>query len=440
MGAPVRNRFAVAFGAAVVMVVAAACGRTGILAEEVDLGSPDSAGDQPVGSDSGASDPTEAGVDEQVADANPTDADTHPHDASVDARTDANDARYADDARTDASDGRYANDASADAGDARPDASDAGYLVDAKDGGAVDGDAKSDAPADAFGEPCAVTKVYVDAIRGNDASDGSVAMPYKTITKAIMVAAGNTCIATIFVSSGTYDVVNGEVFPLRIPPNVALIGDEANKGLPDGGSVFIVGFGNAQPLLRATVYPSSGATIAGFEITAPLASPDPGTGYRDEVLLFAPTTGVTVRNNTIVGSDTQIINGTVGIYNRGSTDNVIVGNIVKGNTIGIYNGAGASSKVESNVVTGNWYGVEADALGADLGGGAFAGAGLNSFACNEQNLWLTAEGQPASNNYWDHVPPTVVRGVEGHADIYMAAFVVTGPITTGAMLAATNCP
>jgi parallel beta-helix repeat protein len=409
------------------MVVAAACGaRSGLLGEE-DVGSPDAGGDQSVASDTGADIPTEAGSDTRITEANPTYADSHPHEASVDARTDA-------------SDGRYAIDASADAGDARTDASDTGYAIDANDVGAVDGDAGArDGPADARSEPCAVTQVYVDAVHGDDSSDGSAATPYKTITKAIMVAAGDTCIATIFVSRGTYDVVNGEVFPLRIPPNVALIGDEADKGLSDGGSVFILGFGVVKPLFRATVFPSSGATIAGFEITAPLAYPDPGSGYRHEVLLFEPTTGVTVRNNTIVGSDTNLQTGTVGIYARGSTDNVIVGNVVKGNTIGLFNGEGASSKVESNVVTGNLFGVETDALGADLGGGAFASVGLNTFACNEQNLWTTAMGQPAANDYWDHVPPTILR-TEGHADIFMASFVMTPPTTTGAMLATSNCP
>src|SRR4051794_17309999 len=231
------------------MAVAAACGgRSGLLETEVDFGSQDAAGDRSVGSDTGADAPTEPGRDARSADVSPTDADTNSNEASADARTDADDARYPDDARTDASDARYAEDAgmdasdaryaidaSADAGDARMDATDAGYATDAKDGGAVDGDAGArDGPADALTEPCAVTEVYVDAIHGGDSADGSAATPYKTITNAIIVAAADTCIATIFVSPGTYDVVNGEVFPLRIPPNVSLIGDEANKGLRDG--------------------------------------------------------------------------------------------------------------------------------------------------------------------------------------------------------------
>jgi parallel beta-helix repeat protein len=426
-------RLALAFGAALMMVIAAACGRTDPL-DEVDFGSPDTAGDPSVGSDPGADIPDETGSDASIADASATDADAHAREASVDA---ANDARNANDARTTAGDARYTIDASA---DARTDASDAVYAIDAKDGGPADDAGARDGPADTRTEPCAVTQVYVDAVHGVDSSNGSAATPYKTITKAIMVAGGDSCVDTIFVSQGTYDVVNGEVFPLRIPPNVSLIGDEANKGMSDGGAVFILGFGAVAPFFRATLLPDSGATIAGFEITAPLAAPDLGNGYRYEVLLLGPTTGVTVRNNTIVGSDTEIISGTVGISVRGSTDNVIVGNVIKGNTVGLYNGGAASQKVESNVVTGNYYGVETDALGADLGGGALGSAGLNTLACNEQNLWTTAPGQPALNDYWDHVPPTIVRGMEGHADIYMATFVMTSPITTGAMLATVNCP
>ena len=75
-----------------------------------------------------------------------------------------------------------------------------------------------------------------------------------------------------------------------------------------------------------------------------------------------------------------------------------------------------------------------------MGGGAFASVGLNTFSCNEQNLWTTASGVSAANNYWDHVPPTVIHG-EGHADIFTPAFwVLTLPTTTGAMLATPNCP
>jgi parallel beta-helix repeat protein len=428
------------------MVIAAACGRTDPL-DEVDPGSPDTVDDPSVGSDTDGDLPTEPGSDEAGTDArmpgvNPTDA--------GDARTDANDAQNANDARTDASDARSAIDASADAGDARTDASDTGYAFDATDANANDGNAKDgaadgdagapDGARDARDEPCPVAHVYVDAVHGLDTSDGSAATPFKTITQAIAVAAANTCIDTIYVSAGTYDVINGEVFPLRIPPNVALIGDEANKGLPDAGAVFILGFGPVQPYFRATILPSSGATIAGFEITAPLAYPDPGEGYRHEVLLFGPTAGVTVRNNTIVGLDTNLQNGTVGIYVRDSTNNLIVGNVLKGNTVGLFNGGTASSKVESNVMTGNLFGVETDAPGADLGGGAFGSAGLNTIACNEQNLWTTAPTQPASNEYWDHVPPTMLKGMEGHADIYTPTFVTMFPITTGAMLAPTNCP
>jgi len=94
----------------------------------------------------------------------------------------------------------------------------------------------------------------------------------------------------------------------------------------------------------------------------------------------------------------------------------------------------------ANVFTQNLYGFEGDYVGADLGGGAFASAGLNTLSCNFQNMWLTASGQPASNNYWDHVPPTIITdGGQGRGDIYMR-FAVTPPVTTGAMLASPNCP
>ncbi len=323
-------------------------------------------------------------------------------------------------------------------------ASDAGETSDATVGsdGAADAsdgaieDSGPDAPFDA----CAVRRLYVDAVNGHDSSEGaSPATPLQTITKAIAIAAADTCVTTISVRPGTYDEANGETFPLQVPANVTLVGDETNKGAAVGNPTFINGAGPATSLLTATLYPRSGATIAGFEITAP-SSIDDATAFTPvEILLYSPMNDITVRNNTLAGSGTQLFYGSMGVYALGSFRDVIQANVVMGNEVGIYN-RGGSSRVESNALTQNMYGFEGDALGADLGGGDGGAAGLNILSCNHQNMWLTASGQPAANNYWDHVPPTVTTDASA-ADIFLSPFfTLTPPTTTGAMLATPNCP
>jgi hypothetical protein len=246
------------------------------------------------------------------------------------------------------------------------------------------------------------------------------------------------------VSPGRYDAANGEVFPIYVPANVLLVGDEANKGAASGNPTLVIGSALAYGPVLATLAPGSGATIAGLEVTAPPASGDAGDFYPMEILLHGsssgPTTNITVRNNTLAGSGTEIFFGSTGVYAVGSTNALVTGNVVTGNAIGLYNGGGASLKIESNVVTNNQFGFEGDYTGADLGGGALGSAGLNTLSCNKQNVWLTASALPAANNYWDHVPPTTTStGV--HADIFLSAyFMLTPPTTTGAMLATPNCP
>ncbi len=175
----------------------------------------------------------------------------------------------------------------------------------------------------------------------------------------ISEADGNGCVTTVQVNPGTYDVANGETFPLALPAGVAFIGDEAQKGNDSTAPVFIRGGGWTTGSTWVGVIPGSGSTIAGFEITAPFPA-DASSASPEGIVL------------------------------------------------GIYFGGG-SAKIESNVVTANIYGVELDTSGADLGGGALSSAGLNTLSCNTSNdLWLSVSGVFAENDAWDHVPPIQV--------------------------------
>jgi len=62
------------------------------------------------------------------------------------------------------------------------------------------------------------------SVAGDDSTgDGSTGSPYRSITKALSTPSINL----ISVGSGTYDVANGETFPLAIPDGIKIIADSA---------------------------------------------------------------------------------------------------------------------------------------------------------------------------------------------------------------------
>jgi parallel beta-helix repeat protein len=69
--------------------------------------------------------------------------------------------------------------------------------------------------------------LYVNPITGNDSASGSQVTPLKTITKATQQA---TAGSSIRLMPGTYSAATGEVFPLVVPSNVTVVGDESQKG------------------------------------------------------------------------------------------------------------------------------------------------------------------------------------------------------------------
>src|SRR5512145_74774 len=92
--------------------------------------------------------------------------------------------------------------------------------------------------------PVVLPAYYVNATTGLDTNAGTQAAPFKTITKALNTASVSGGI--INVASGTYNVDNVEVFPLKLYNNVNLVGDVANKGggatptTISGGGVYTV--------------------------------------------------------------------------------------------------------------------------------------------------------------------------------------------------------
>src|SRR5882672_7195941 len=66
-----------------------------------------------------------------------------------------------------------------------------------------------------------VSGTHVDAANGNDVSGtGSSGRPFKSITRALQPSSGNGLI----LHPGTYDVANGETFPIRFPDDMIVSG------------------------------------------------------------------------------------------------------------------------------------------------------------------------------------------------------------------------
>src|SRR6266581_2445059 len=210
-------------------------------------------------------------------------------------------------------------------------------------------------------KPDETPAVYYVSPAGSDGNPGTQTSPFKTISYAVRVATRSG--TTVQVDPGTYNVANGETFPITVPAGVLLIGNETSKG----GGTSIVGGGGQAPGATAGVgvalLPRAGSTIAGFTIT----NDNPALSGRYGLLLS--NSSVTLRNNTVTGATHK-----VGIYVDASTDHVITGNHIVDNgrsSMGsglAFSKGGVRSKVENNIITGNAFGVEYDVDGGDLGG------------------------------------------------------------------------
>src|SRR6266513_4492865 len=269
------------------------------------------------------------------------------------------------------------------------------------------------------GGNAAAPNFYVNALTGSDTNRGTLASPFKTVTYAMSLSKSGS---TVQVAPGTYDVANGEIFPITVPAGVLLIGDETNRG---GGSTPTSVVGGGQVLTSpvgtsAALLPGTGSTIAGFTITNNNGS----FSVRRGLSLGYNT--VTLRNDTVTGATHQ-----VGVYIDASINHVITGNRIVDNgstSTGLaFSKGGVGSKVEKNVITGNGFGVEYDVAGGDLGGGSASSVGGNVISCNSQHDLFshapTAISISAASNFWDHSSPMI--GSNAGDDIYDSSGIAT---------------
>lgn len=126
---------------------------------------------------------------------------------------------------------------------------------------------------------------HVDPVMGQDLdSAGSIESPLKTITYALSIVKPG---ATIKLKSGTYSVSSGEKFPLLIPSEVKLIGNEMSKGedvVIIGGGLFASSWWGRQ---NSTIFAKGASYISGVTITNPETR---GTG------IWIESSSATVKN------------------------------------------------------------------------------------------------------------------------------------------------
>ncbi len=105
------------------------------------------------------------------------------------------------------------------------------------------GDDSSGAGAGGDEGALVIPHVFVDALGGLNTNPGTQQAPFRTLSRALSSAMRGQ---TVYLSSGTYDVGHGEVFPLQVPDGVRVeavtagdalvLGDGALRGLRFSGS------------------------------------------------------------------------------------------------------------------------------------------------------------------------------------------------------------
>ncbi len=208
----------------------------------------------------------------------------------------------------------------------------------------------------------AVTTLYVDAVKGNNAGPGNAQAPYKTITAALQAAVPGTVIQ---VQPGKYDEVNGEVFPLVVRSGITLQGNVSDRGkdtLVQGGGKFL------SPTVAGQIVgivAQKGTTIQGLTISNPQKR-----GYG----IWVEGTDPTINRNTLTGSgnDGIMLTGTAGgkitenFFYKNPSDGVtmlrmanplIQGNVFEDTGFALNIDEKSSPVVKDNVVVNNADGI-----------------------------------------------------------------------------------
>ena len=131
-----------------------------------------------------------------------------------------------------------------------------------------------------------MAQLYVNPTSGTDTAPGTQSAPFKTITRALQSVSTGT---TVKLAPGTYNTASGETFPIIIPVDVILSGDESVKGkgtqITGSGKHNSPSFG----MQNVTLRPDSRSQLRGVSVTN---SDTRGTG------LWIENTDPTIANCT----------------------------------------------------------------------------------------------------------------------------------------------
>jgi hypothetical protein len=282
-------------------------------------------------------------------------------------------------------------------------------------------------------DSCMVTltfnKLFVDAENGNDADNGCINLPFKTITHAMDEA--DTGIIVV-VMPGVYDHDNGEEFPIGLSGlNITLVGMDWEtciiRGHGETGyqpSVNVGGQGckfrkfTVEPGLPEEPASSVVVHVSGDDCLIDSLR----TAYRGafSVLRLDESENATIQNNYFVVDDGETWDrGYEIVFNNSGT--VIRNCTVSGYFTGFFFNTDQDALVEGCVIEGNQIGVdlcchesETSNPSPDFGGGARGSAGGNSIRNNTQYGLMNETYNVifAKYNIWNNDPP--VAGEDYH--------------------------
>lgn len=196
----------------------------------------------------------------------------------------------------------------------------------------------------------------------NAAGDGSEALPFRTLTHALQVAAPNT---VILLKPGIYSPQSGESFPIKLKPGVQIQGDPRTRGqgiVIKGGGPFL------SPTFASQNIAVLGAHQAGL-IGVTVTNPNP-RGYG----LWLESTSPTVQYNTfannvhdgisITGNSRAIVqnnyfysNGANGLTIYGTSQPEVQGNLFEKTGFGITVAQNAAPLLVGNRIYSNKDGI-----------------------------------------------------------------------------------
>lgn len=185
-----------------------------------------------------------------------------------------------------------------------------------------------------------MTTIYVSPSLGNDQGEGSQSAPFKTLTQAISQAQSGT---TVQLEVGTYNAATGEIFPLKIPSGVIIIGNESGKG----SGILINGSGHyLSPnagLQNITLLLENDAQLRGITISN---SDIGGTG------IWLESVTATIANCTLIHNKRE------GIYATGSGSPQILNNLFIDNEgYGLSIEGTITGQVQGNLFQNTGYGI-----------------------------------------------------------------------------------